>query len=87
MSTPWPVDPATLRLVPLDEVHAREIVTWRYEPPYDVYDMAGADPVALADPGLGFHAVLAGDHLVAFRSFGPDGRVPGWKYDESALDT
>jgi [ribosomal protein S18]-alanine N-acetyltransferase len=22
-----------------------------------------------------------------FRSFGPDGRVPGWTYDDSALDT
>jgi RimJ/RimL family protein N-acetyltransferase len=31
--------------------------------------------------------VLAGDRLIGFRSFGPDGQVPGWNYDDSALDT
>jgi RimJ/RimL family protein N-acetyltransferase len=25
--------------------------------------------------------------LIGFRSFGPDGQVPGWDYDDSALDT
>lgn len=78
---------APLRLVPLEPAHAREIASWRYDPPYDVYDMTGADPVALVDPDLGFHAVLAGAELVGFRSFGPDGQVAGWEYDESALDT
>ena len=45
-----------------------------------------ADPDELLDPALGFHAVLAGEELIGFRSFGPDGRVPGWDYDDAALD-
>jgi len=36
---------------------------------------------------MAFHAVLAGERLVGFRSFGVDGQVPGWEYDDSALDT
>ena len=67
--------------------HAEDIATWRYEAPYDVYDMTGVDPDELLDPSTGFHAVMAADRLIGFRSFGPDGRVPGWAYDDSALDT
>lgn len=81
------VDPGSLRIAPLTQAHAEDIASWRYDPPYDVYDMTGADPDDLLDPALGFHAVVAGDRLVGFRSFGPDGRVPGWDYDDSALDT
>jgi ribosomal-protein-alanine N-acetyltransferase len=81
------VDPSSIRIAPLTRAYAEDIASWRYEPPYDVYDMTGAAPDDLLDPELGFHAVLAGDRLVGFRSFGPDGRVPGWDYDDSALDT
>jgi RimJ/RimL family protein N-acetyltransferase len=49
--------------------------------------MAGVSPDELLDPEAGFHAVMAGGTLIGFRSFGPDGQVPGWDYDESALDT
>ena len=82
-----PIDPASLRIAPLTRAHAEDLATWAYAAPYDVYDMAGADPDELLDPAAGFHAVLAGDRLIGFRSFGPDGRVPGWDYDDSALDT
>lgn len=81
------IDPTSIRIAPLTREHAEDLSTWRYDPPYDVYDLAGADPDALLDPALGFHAVLAGDRLIGFRSFGPDGQVPGWDYDHSALDT
>lgn len=67
--------------------HAEDIATWRYKAPYDVYDMAGVTPDELLDPDAGFHAVISGASLIGFRSFGPDGQVPGWDYDESALDT
>ena len=76
-----------IRIAPLTRAHAEDLATWRYEPPYDVYDLAGADPDELLDPALDFHAVLAGDRLVGFRSYGPDGQVPGWAYDDAALDT
>ena len=49
--------------------------------------MTSADPDGLLDPAAGFHAVLSGDELVGFRSYGQDGRVPGWAYDDHALDT
>ena len=82
-----PIDPGSIRIASLTHAHAEDLATWRYEPPYDVYDMTGADPDELLDPAVGFHAVMAGDELIGFRSFGPDGRVPGWDYDDSALDT
>jgi ribosomal-protein-alanine N-acetyltransferase len=55
---------------------AAEICTWRYPAPYDCYDMTSADPDELVRP-----------ELIGFRSFGPDGRVAGWEYDDTALDT
>lgn len=81
------VDPGSVRIAPLTLRHAEDIASWRYDPPYAVYDMTGADPADLLDPAAGFHAVLADDRLIGFRSFGPDGQVPGWRYDDSALDT
>lgn len=77
----------SLHLVPMTHDHAVDICTWRYPAPYDCYDMTGADPEELLRPELGFHSLLAGERLVGFRSFGPDGRVPGWDYDDQALDT
>jgi ribosomal-protein-alanine N-acetyltransferase len=81
------IDPRSIHIAPLTREHAEDITAWQYDPPYDVYDMAGTDPEALLEPTLGYHAVLAGDLLVGFRCFGPDGQVPGWHYDGSALDT
>ena len=82
-----PIDPASIRIAPLTRAYAEDMATWSYAPPYEVYDMEGAEPGELLDPAAGFHAVLAGDELIGFRSFGPDGQVPGWDYDDTALDT
>ena len=79
--------PPSMHVVPLTPEHARDIRAWRYPPPYDCYDMTGADPDWLVDPAAGFHALVADGRLVGFRSFGADGRVPGWEYDDRALDT
>lgn len=79
--------PTAMQIAPLRREHALDICTWRYTAPYDCYDMTDADPEGLLQPESGFHALLAGDRLVGFRSFGPDGRVPGWDYDDQALDT
>lgn len=76
-----------MRVAPLTREHALDICTWRYAAPYQCYDMTDADPDRLLDPQAGFHALLAGNRLIGFRSFGPDGQVPGWHYDEQALDT
>ncbi len=76
-----------MRIAPLTLAHAQDICTWQYPAPYDCYDMTGARPSTLLDPSAGFVALLVEDELVGFRSFGNDGRVPGWDYDDDALDT
>lgn len=79
--------PGAMQVAPLEREHAVDICTWRYAPPYECYDMTDADPDWLLQPEAGFRAVLADDELIGFRSFGPDGQVPGWAYDDHALDT
>jgi ribosomal-protein-alanine N-acetyltransferase len=74
-------------VVPMTLEYARDIATWRYPAPYDRYDMTGANPEFLADQESGFHALVMSGKLAGYRSFGPDGQVPGWEYDDSALDT
>lgn len=76
-----------MRVAPLRREQAIDICTWRYAPPYACYDMTEADPDWLLQPESGFHALLAGGRLIGFRSFGTDGQVPGWDYDDQALDT
>lgn len=78
---------ARVHIAPLTREHALEVCRWTYPAPYDCYDMTAADPDALLAPETGMHALLDGDRLVGFRSFGPDGQVPGWEYDGAALDT
>jgi ribosomal-protein-alanine N-acetyltransferase len=76
---------------PVDETSARLFVKWRYDPPYDVYD---EDPEDLErtvqyflDPQICCFTVTdAAGRLVAFCTFGPDGRVPGGDYSGDALD-
>lgn len=80
-----------LTLQPLDEASARAIQTWRYEAPYDLYNLDSEEPEAsvrfFLDPQNGYHAVVdeEGD-LVAYCCFGLDARVPGGDYGAAALD-
>lgn len=76
-----------MEVVPLTRQFATDICTWRYPAPYGCYDMTGSDPGELLAPEAGFFALLRNGELIGFRSFGSDGRVPGWNYDEAALDT
>jgi len=68
-----------------------EIAGWRYDCPYDVYGYAEGEVEEvveyLSDKKNCIYAVLHEDELIGFRSFGPDGRVPGGHYDEAHLDT
>lgn len=81
------VDMAEILIVPMTAEHAADMLTWRYPAPYGCYDAPGGDPGYYADPANGFFAVLSGGEFIGFRSFGPDGRVPGGAYDDTALDT
>jgi [ribosomal protein S18]-alanine N-acetyltransferase len=78
---------AGMRIVAMTPEYAADIVTWRYPAPYDCYDVIDVEPDYFLDPGSGFFALVSGEDLIGFRSFGADGQVPGGVYDESALDT
>ncbi len=80
------------QLVPLQAKHAKEILVWRYPPPYDFYDAPEQRPpedyvTEFLRPEYQFHAILDDqDHFIGFCSFGIDGQVPGGNYESEALD-
>lgn len=76
---------------PMDEESAREVLAWRYDGPYAVYDPGAGDPAktldTFLDPANAYFAVRDEDGtLVACWCFGPDARVPGGDYAGEALD-
>ena len=71
-------------IAPMTAGYAADILTWRYPAPYDCYNVVDGDPGYYLDPGGGFFAVLGDGEFIGFRSFGPDGRVPGGTYDDTA---
>jgi RimJ/RimL family protein N-acetyltransferase len=62
--------------------------SWRYPPPYDVYDEDSAivDDPALATGEDERYAVVDDGELVGFCTFGIDARVPGGTYPDGPLD-
>jgi ribosomal-protein-alanine N-acetyltransferase len=86
------VDACPYLIKPLTELHAREILTWRYPHPYSFYDPPYDDRGdhyvrQFLKPELQFHSVVdRSDQFVGFCSFGIDGQVPGGDYSASALD-
>lgn len=92
MSEAW-----QLLLQPLTAEHVAEILTWHYEPPYDLYDMSigPADAIVLSEamdyflqPEYHFQAMIRQPvgELAAFCSFGEDGQVSGGDYSAEAVD-
>jgi [ribosomal protein S18]-alanine N-acetyltransferase len=81
--------PFTFR--PLDEKSAQTILQWKYEAPYDIYNLAASDPEDtlryLLDPQNAFYGIYRQQgQLEAYCSFGPDGQVSGGDYSTPALD-
>ncbi len=77
--------------LPMAEADARHIMTWRYESPYDIYNLAPAnvesEVQSLIDPQNRYHVIIDGyGHIVAFCCFGLDAQVPGGDYRQDALD-
>jgi [ribosomal protein S18]-alanine N-acetyltransferase len=70
---------------PTNEEDAREIAAWRYEAPYDFYDMTN-DPEGLEkllgppERRRGYYAVLSGGELVGFFCYSLGGQLPGFDY-------
>ena len=80
-----------LTFCPMTETHARSIVAWRYDPPYDIYDVSTGNAEETVqvylDPRYAYHAILAAEgELAAYCCFGVDAQVPGGDYDQPALD-
>lgn len=81
---------STLEFRPMGRADAEEVSGWRYPDEYAMYDPASNDSEDsigyMADPVNGFFGARDGSELIGFCSIGPDGRVPGWDYDDSAVD-
>ena len=69
----------------MNEEDTRVIAAWRYEAPYDFYDMTN-DPEGLEkllgppERRRGYYAVLSGGELVGFFCYGLGGQLRGFDY-------
>jgi len=85
------IKPLPFTFQPVVEASVRGILKWRYEAPYDLYNIAPDDVEkemqCFLDPQNAYHTISdeRGD-LVAYCCFGPDGQVPGGDYNADALD-
>ncbi len=75
---------AEYSISPLSVENAQEITTWRYDPPYDLYDIAPEHLSGLLNPDYDYHQVMdPKGSLVGFCCFGLDARVPGGDYQQN----
>ena len=83
---------ASLDFSPMDEAAAREIVKWRYPPPYEIYN-----PTPLQERNWihvflrrnsDYHTITDTQlsELTAYCCFGYEARVPGGDYLADAMD-
>lgn len=79
----------TVEIRPVTQPDVREFITWRYEPPYDGYNING-DPDELVAYFLGSsvecHTLVDDGELIGFCTFGSDAQVPGGDYFQNRLD-
>ncbi len=80
---------------PITPVEVGAFVRWRYEPPYDLYNMLPDDgnddqyeEIVSYFLGSAIHccAILHEGELAGFCTFGEDARVDGGDYSQPALD-
>ena len=76
---------------PMDRANARAIIRWRYEAPYDIYNLNAIDiENAVHDYVLPENAYYSvhnrNKKLVGYCCFGREARVPGGDYRADALD-
>ncbi len=76
----------------MNDEEARAVVSWRYEAPYDFYDMANdqeglEELLGPPEQREGYYAVRSDDELVGFFCFGPGGQLSSFEYaDDGSLD-
>ncbi len=72
----------------LTDAEARAVSSWQYGGEYSIYDGDPRGVERLLDPRNRYHAVSDDEQgeLIGYCCFGPDARVPGFAYDDDALD-
>ena len=75
----WIVRPMSLQ-------DARQVITWEYPEPYDVYNLACTDEVLEELTAGSYRAAADGKTVCGFFCTGQDARVPGGNYSDPALD-
>ena len=66
---------------PLSVENAQKITTWRYDPPYDLYDLDPEHLSGLLNIDYRYHQVMdLKGSLVGYCCFGLDAQVPGGDY-------
>ena len=78
-----------LTLRPATDNDVRTFVEWRYDTPYDVYDITTSLDEAVIyflDPTIHCHTLVDEGEVAGYCTFGEDGRVPGGNYDGDGLD-
>jgi RimJ/RimL family protein N-acetyltransferase len=82
-------DVMMIDLRPATDADVSEFVAWRYEAPYDAYNIT-MDPDEAVTYFLGVdiycHTLVDADEVVGFCTFGTDAQVPGGDYTVDALD-
>ena len=69
------------QISPITNDKALQIITWRYDPPYGVYDLKPEDINGLLNPVYRYHQVLDGEGaLCGYCCYGLDAQVPGGDY-------
>lgn len=74
------LEEARLEFIPMDRTAARAIASWRYPPPYDIYDLSPAAIPALIEPQSRYFAVYVQGELMGLCCFGFEAQVPGGEY-------
>ena len=75
----------------MDEISARAILGWRYDAPYDIYNLPSDEVESVVqhmmDPQNAYSSITDEQgELTAYCCFGREGQVPGGDYSRDALD-
>lgn len=79
----WP-DRLTVRALTRGDAH--QVAGWRYDGPWDIYNLSATDGLPSAADGYSAVVDSTTDRIVGFFCTGPEARVPGLDEDPGVLD-